>query len=156
MREDQHVIEDPLTTWPGQFPYRVLADFGITPRSTQADVEEVAFTLMVEGMMSPTTQQAWRRLRDVTTRLLADLLLYDIDEADLGRMHDHITRELANPGEPPEVTEALTTIPVEVMACLADELTDLPIERPEPPTPPADLCAFPTESFVDGLIRFDR
>jgi hypothetical protein len=137
------VIEDPLTTWPGQFPYRVLADFGITPRSTQAEVEDVAFTLMAEGRMNPTTQQAWRQLRDVTSRMLADLLLYDIDHEDV---------DPANP----EVTEALTTIPVEVMACLADELTDLRVEPPEPPAPPADLCAFPTQSFVDGLIQFDR
>ncbi|HKS49840.1 MAG TPA: hypothetical protein VJT49_32985 [Amycolatopsis sp.] len=151
------MIEDPLTTWPGQFPYRVLAGVGITPQSTQAEVNDVAFTLMAEGMMNPTTQQAWHQLRDVTRRLLVDLLLYDIDqEADIGRMADHVTQELANPGEPPEVTEVLTTIPVEVMACLADELTDLHIRRPEPPKAPADLCAFPTPSFTDSLIQFDR
>jgi hypothetical protein len=108
------VIEDPLTIWPGQFPYRVLADFGITPRSTQADVEDVAFTLMAEGRMNPTTQQAWRELRDVTSRLLVDLLLYDIDQEV-----DHDPR----------------------------------LEHPEPP---AGLDAFPTPSFIDGLIQFDR
>lgn len=76
------MIEDPLGTWPGRSPYQVLADVGITPRSTQADVEDAAFTLMAEGMMNPTTQQAWRRLRDVKSRLLVDLLLYDADPTD--------------------------------------------------------------------------
>ena len=73
------MIEDPLTTWPGRFPYRVLADVGITPRSTQADVEDAAFTLMTENLMDPAAHQAWHRLRDVPTRLLVDLLLYDLD-----------------------------------------------------------------------------
>jgi hypothetical protein len=151
------VIEDPLTTWPGRFPYRVLADVGVTPRSTQADVEDAAFTLMTENLMNPATQQAWGRLRDVPGRLVVDLLLYDLDQdADIDRLREEIAQELAKPGEPPEVTEALTTIPVDVLACLADELADLPIEPPEPPTVPADLCAFPTPSFLDGLIRFDR
>lgn len=151
------MIEDPLTTWPGRFPYRVLADVGITPRSTQADVEDAAFTLMTENLMNPATQQAWRRLRDVPGRLLVDLLLYDLDEdADIGPLQEEIAHELANPGEPPEVTEALTTIPVELLACLADELADLPLEQPALPDVPADLCAFPTPSFLDGLIRFDR
>lgn len=151
------MIEDPLTTWPGQFPYRVLADFGITPRSTHADIEDVAFTLMTEGMMNPTTQQAWCLLRGVTSRLLVDLLLYDIDqESDLGPLRDQVAQELADSGEPSEVTEALTSIPVEVMACLADELTDLRVEPPESPELPVDLCAFPTPSFFDSLIRFDR
>ena len=116
------MIEDPLTTWPGGFPYRVLADVGITPESTQADVEDAAFTLMTENLMNPTTQQAWRRLRDVPGRLLVDLVLYDLEDADIGVLQEEIAHEPAGPGEPPEVTEALTTIPVEVLACLADEL----------------------------------
>jgi hypothetical protein len=147
------VIEDPSTTWPGQFPYRALAAVGITPASTHAEVEEATFTLMTEGLMNPATQQAWRLLRDVPGRLLADLLLYDVDLAPL---QDDVAAELANPGEPPEVTEALTTIPADVLACLADELADLRVEPPDPPVVPAGLCAFPTPSFVDGLIRFDR
>lgn len=151
------MIEDPLTTWPDQFPYRVLAEFGITPQSTEAEVKDVVFTLMAEDMMNPTTQHAWHQLRDLTSRLLVDLLLYDIDqEADLDRIQDHIARQLSEPGEPPEVTETLTTIPLDIMDCLADELTDLCVRPPEPPTPPADLCAFPTPSFIDGLIQFDR
>jgi hypothetical protein len=76
------MIEDPLATWPGPSPYQVLADVGITPRSTRADVEEAAFTLMAEGLMNPATQQAWRRLRDPKSRLLVDLLLYDVDQID--------------------------------------------------------------------------
>ncbi|HEX4224702.1 MAG TPA: hypothetical protein VHZ97_20190 [Pseudonocardiaceae bacterium] len=75
------MIEDPLASWPGRSLYQVLAEAGVTPRSTQADVEDAAFTLMAEGMMNPTTQQAWRRLREVKSRLLVDLLLYDVDQA---------------------------------------------------------------------------
>jgi hypothetical protein len=148
------VIEDPLTTWPGQFPYRVLADVGITPWSTQADVEDAAFMLMAEGMMNPITQQAWRRLRDVPSRLLVDLLMYDLDqEADIGRLLKEITQELTRPAEP---SEAPTTLPLELMTGLAQELADVPVEPPAPPDVPADLCVFPTPSFLDGLIRFDR
>lgn len=139
------MLEDPLTTWPGGFPYRVLAEVGITPRSTQADVEDAAFTLMAEGLMNPATQQAWRLLRDVPSRLLVDLLLYDLDQdSDIGRLQEEITGE------------ALTTIPAELMGGLADELAELPAESPEPPTVPSDLCPFPTPSFLDGLIQFDR
>jgi hypothetical protein len=151
------VIEDPLTTWPGPFPYRVLAEFGITPRSTQAEVRDVTFTLMTEDRMNPTTQQAWGQLRDLTGRLLADLVQYDVDqETDIDRLRDQITHELASPGEPDEVTEALRTMPIELMACLADELTDLCVEPPLTPRPPADLAVFPAPAFLDGLIRFDR
>lgn len=105
------MIEDPSTTWPGRFPYRVLADFGITPRSTQAEVKDVAFTLMAEDMMNPTTQRAWHQLRDVAGRLLVDLLLYDIEEdADVDRLRHHSAAEPANSGEPHEVAEILTDL----------------------------------------------
>jgi hypothetical protein len=144
------MFEDPLTRWPGQFPYRVLADFGITPRSTQAEVKDVVFTLMAEDMMNPTTQRAAGELRDLAGRLLADLLLYDVgEEAELDRLDERIAHELADPGEPAEVTEALTTIPIELLEGLADELA-------EEPNPPAGPGAFPTPSFLDRLIQFDR
>lgn len=121
------MIEDPLTSWPGPFPYRVLAGFGITPQSTQADVRDVVFELMNEDMMNPTTQQASGQLRDLAGRLLADLLLYDIDlEADLDQWHDRVTRELADLREQDEIA------------------------------PPVDLDSFPTQAFIDGVIRFDR
>ncbi|GAA4232488.1 hypothetical protein GCM10022254_32470 [Actinomadura meridiana] len=132
------MIEDPLTTWPGGFPYRVLADAGITPRSTRADVEAAAFTLMAEGMMNPTTQQAWSRLRDVPSRLLMDLLLYDIDDATIGRLHEEITRELAESAQE------------------AGAPGTLPAGSPRPAAVPDDLFPFPSPSFLDGLIRFDR
>lgn len=119
------MIEDPLTTWPGGFPYRVLAEAGITPHSTQDDVEAAAFTLMAEGMMNPTTQQAWSRLRDIPGRLLLDLLLYDIDDATIGRLHDAITRELAESARDPGSSGT----------------------RPDDP--------YPDPSVWDGLIRFD-
>jgi hypothetical protein len=148
------VIEDPLMIWPGGLPYRVLADVGITPRSPQADIEEAAFTLMAEGLMNPATQQAWRQLRDVPSRLLVDLLFYDLDQdADIGRLLGEISEELV---KPTELSEALTTLPVELLAGLADELAAIPVEPPAPPAVPVDMCAFPTPSFLDGLIRFDR
>lgn len=122
------MFEDPLITWPGGFPYRVLAGIGITPRSTRAEVEEAVFTLMIEDLLNPVTQQALNQLRDVARRLLLDLLLYDLDEeADVDRLAEAVGAELANSAEPGEVTEALRTIP----------------------------DAFPTRSFLDGLIEFD-
>jgi len=144
------MLEDPLITWPGGFPYRVLAGIGITPRSTRAEVENAVFTLMTEDLLNPATQQALNQLRDLARRLLLDLLLYDIGEEDLDRLDEAVAAELANPGEPGEVTEALRTIPVDVLAGLADELADPRIE------PPIGLAAFPTQSFLDSLIGFDR
>lgn len=88
------MIEDPLTNWPGRFPYRVLADIGITPDSTRADVEDVAFTLMADDRMDPATHHAWQQLRDLRSRLLADLLLYDVDqEPARQRIRAHIADE---------------------------------------------------------------
>ena len=150
------MIKDPLTVWNGQYPYDALAVAGITPQSSQADVEQASFTLMATHTMNPTTQKAWHELRDIQRRLLADFLLYDIDPAnDIGRAQERIRRELADHGEPPELTAAIT-IPAEILGGLADELSEVRLEPPPPPVVPADLCAFPSQTLIDRLIHFDR
>ncbi|GDY31983.1 hypothetical protein [Gandjariella thermophila] len=148
------MIKDPLTVWNGPFPYDALAPAGITPRSTQAEVEDASFTLMTRRLMNPVTQKAWDELRDVRRRLLADFLLYDVDPADFDEARQHVRRELADPGEPSQVTDALAA-PVEFLDDLAGDLSEVTL-TPPPPVLPRDLDAFPPQSLIDSLISFDR
>jgi hypothetical protein len=150
------VIKDQLTVWNGQFPYDVLAPAGITPMSTQAEVEDASFTLMTKRMMNTTTQKAWDELRDPQRRLLVDILLYNVDPAEeIARARERIERELADPGEPPELAGALT-VPAELLDELADELTTVHLESPPPVAAPPELAPFPPQSLIDSLILFDR
>jgi hypothetical protein len=122
------VIKDPLTVWNGQFPYDALDRAGITPESSQSDVEEASFTLMTGRMMTPAAQKAWHELRDIRRRLLVDLLLYDVGpDIGTGQAREKIQPEPADPGE---------TSPG--------------------PLPPAGLGDFPSQHFIDSLIHFDR
>jgi hypothetical protein len=96
------VIKDPLTVWNGQFPYDALGRAGITPESSQSDVEEASFTLMTGRMMTPATQKAWHELRDIRRRMVVDLLLYDIGlDTEPAQAGDRIQRELADTSPEP-------------------------------------------------------
>jgi hypothetical protein len=66
---------DSLVTWEDGFPYLVLAEAGITPASSIADVKEASFTLMSRGM-SPEQRAAWDALRFPERRLVIDFFLY--------------------------------------------------------------------------------
>lgn len=143
------MIQDPLTVWNGTYPYDALAAVGITPESTQADVEQASFDLMAAGLMNPATQKAWAELRDVRLRLLADFLQYDVDPAsDIGRARDRIRAQLGDPGAPPEVGAALV-MPPEIMDELADELTGTGFG------PLPESGGFPLWPLIDRLIEFD-
>ncbi|MET9265623.1 hypothetical protein [Amycolatopsis sp. NPDC004079] len=131
------MIEDPLTEWPGEFPYRVLADFGITPRSSQAEVKDVVFELMARDRMNPVTQRAADELRDPAVRLLADLLHYDLDPATVGPPEAFAEPPAGPPG-----------LPAALVAFLSGELLgELGGEAPS--------AVFPSRPFLDGLVRFD-
>jgi hypothetical protein len=150
------VIKDQLTVWSGQFPYDALAPAGITPQSSQAEVEDASFALMTKRMMNSTTQKAWDELRDPQRRLLVDMLLYNVDPAEeIGRARARLERELADTGEPPELAEALT-VPAELLHELAAELTTVHLEPPGPVAAPKELGPFPSPSLIDSLIQFDR
>jgi hypothetical protein len=75
------MIKDPLTRWPGPFPYDVLAKSGITLSSSLREVLDASFSLMEQGVMTQEERQAWDDLRLLPRRLLADFFLYDFDPA---------------------------------------------------------------------------
>jgi hypothetical protein len=133
------VIKDPLTVWQGPFPYDVLAPAGVTPRMPHARMQDVSF-----------------ELRTVRRRLLVDLVLYPVDPAnEIADARARVERELAEPGEPPEVAEALEfrAPPPEDWA---EELG--PLELPEPQEVPsyAEFDSVTPSALVDRLIEFDR
>ncbi|MFE0138184.1 hypothetical protein ACFWY6_42560 [Streptomyces sp. NPDC059037] len=77
------MIKDPETNWDGgPFPYDALAEVGVTPWTTHAALQDISFELLARRLMTPVTQQAWDDLRSVRRRMLAELLLYDVDLTD--------------------------------------------------------------------------
>lgn len=120
------MIKDPSTSWDGgPFPYDALADVGVTPRTSHADVQDVSFELLARRLMTPVTQQAWDELRVVRRRMLAELLLYDVDLAsDIPAAQAALDRALA----------------------AAEPATGPPPESPLPEE---------TVRLLDGLITFD-
>jgi hypothetical protein len=150
------VIKDPLTAWDGPFPYDELAPVGVTPEVSHAAMADVSFELMTRRMMNSRTQKAWDELRTMRRRLLIDLLLYDVDPAEeLGRARTALAAERSDPGEPPQVAQALT-ISAGFLDELAGELAD--VELPEPPPLGHDpqFGMFPSSVSYDDLIQFDR
>jgi hypothetical protein len=152
------MIQDPLTTWDGPFPYDELAAAGITPASTHKQVvDDAPFALMVSGGLTSRAQRALDELRDPERRLVADFLLYDVDLA--GEIDG--ARESLGPadGEPEVVTEVLSTTPG-WLAILATQIAQAARQvtgsadpavpdRPEP-------GALPVLPLIDALIEFDR
>ncbi|HEX4703692.1 MAG TPA: hypothetical protein VH352_16300 [Pseudonocardiaceae bacterium] len=149
------MIKDPLTVWQGPFPYDVLAPAGVTPRMPHARMQDVSFDLLAKGM-PPQSHKAWDELRTVRRRLLVDLVLYPVDPAnEIADARARVERELAEPGEPPEVAEALEfrAPPPEDWAA---ELG--PLDLPEPQEVPsyAEFDSVTPPALVDRLIEFDR
>ncbi|MFD0412690.1 hypothetical protein [Streptomyces sp. NPDC127108] len=95
------MIRDPDS---GPSPYDVLADAGVTPWTSQADLRDVPFELLARRLMTPFTQAAWDELRTVRGRLLVDLFRYDVElAAELpGAVAeiDRLLQEQAGPGGP--------------------------------------------------------
>jgi hypothetical protein len=149
------VIKDPWLVWPGPFPYDVLAPAGVTPHMSHSRMQNVTYDLMEMGMR-PETHKAWDELRSVRRRLLVDLMLYPVDPAaETASALAHLERELATPGEPPEVAEALEFRPPPP-ADWAEELGELSL--PEAPDVPsyAEFDSVTPAALLDELIRFDR
>jgi len=70
------MIKDPDTVWDGGFPYDTLAAEGITPDSTHQEVIDLPFRLMRHGRYSLPVQLAHDELRQLSRRLVLDLLMY--------------------------------------------------------------------------------
>jgi hypothetical protein len=149
------VIKDPWTVWSGPFPYDVLAPAGVTPHMTHRRMQEVPFDLLAQGM-PPGTQKAWDELRSVRRRLLVDLVLYPVDPAaETASALAHVERELATPGEPPEVAEALEFRPPPPQDW-AEELGELELPAPQDVPSYAEFDSVTPPGLLDELIRFDR
>ncbi|MFC9428330.1 hypothetical protein [Streptomyces sp. NPDC056987] len=153
------MIKDPLTEWDGPFPYNELTVAGVTPDTTHAAMADVSFDLMTRRLMNARTQNAWHELRDLRRRLLADVLLYDIDPAEeVARARADLAAErdaAGGGGEPPEVARALS-VPVAWLDALAGELSAVEVPVPEAAGPAPGLGVFPSGALIDSLIRFDR
>ncbi|GHC55561.1 hypothetical protein [Streptomyces flavofungini] len=92
------MIKDPESA---PSPYDALAEAGVTPWTSHADLRDVPFELLARRLMTPHTQAAWDALRTVPGRLLVDLFLYDVDlAAELPGAVAEIDRTLAEPGGP--------------------------------------------------------
>jgi hypothetical protein len=65
--------------WPpweyGVSPYDALAPAGITPDSTQRDLQDASYTLIEQGLWTPERRAAWDELRRVEGRLWVDFFL---------------------------------------------------------------------------------
>ncbi|GAA4744735.1 hypothetical protein [Actinomycetospora chibensis] len=146
------MIVDPETAWDGEFPYDALGPIGITPSSSQGEVNDASFVLMTRRLLNAKTQKAWDELRDVNRRLVIDCLLYDLDlDMEVRRAREAVERALAEPGEPPEVAAGLI-----VTSELLEGLLDVgPHVRLAPPRPPV-LPDVPPVTLILDLIEFDR
>ncbi|MWA14319.1 hypothetical protein [Streptomyces sp. BA2] len=119
------MIKDPSTSWDGgPYPYDALAEVGVTPGMSHADLQDVSFELLARRLMTPATQQAWDELRVVRRRMVAELLLYDVDlpselpAADAALDAALAVREsLGREGPPPQ------TLPEEIVQLLDDLIT---------------------------------
>lgn len=150
------MLKDPLTAWDGPYPYDVLALVEVTPHHSHAEILDLSYELMERGLMTPLARIAWEELRRVERRLLADLLLYDLDpQTEVAAASAAIDAELRRPGPPQYAEEALELRP-ELLDELAGELRSVELDPPSPigvipefadPTPPG---------LLDDLIRFDR
>ncbi|MGW7073977.1 hypothetical protein ACWGH2_01085 [Streptomyces sp. NPDC054871] len=124
------MIKDPSTSWDGgPYPYDALAEVGVTPGMSHADLQDVSFELLARRLMTPATQHAWDELRVVRRRMVAELLLYDVDlAAELPAAEAELDRALAAgaPGQPAAP------------------------ERPSPSDPPEEIVR-----LLDDLITFD-
>ncbi|MGH3795771.1 MAG: hypothetical protein ACRDSP_12880 [Pseudonocardiaceae bacterium] len=150
------MIKDPLTVWDGPFPYDLLAPVGVHPELPHSAMQAVAFDLMTRGLMNPQTHRACDELRTVARRLLVDLLCYDVVPADhIDAARAEVEHELGDPGEPAEVTEALTLGPA-LLGELADELDELVLDAPRDVAGGAPIEVLDWPGLLDQLIRFDR
>ncbi|THV39836.1 hypothetical protein [Glycomyces buryatensis] len=149
------MIRDPHTVWNGRYPYEALEPAGIGPASTQDEVEDASFTLMTKRLMNPVTQTAWDELRELPKRLLADALLYDVDtEAEIERAGAWVRRERESQAQVD--TDRYWSMPPELPAALAADLPELEVGPPPEVELPAEADQFPSQAFIDKLIRFDR
>ncbi|MFC8128841.1 hypothetical protein [Streptomyces sp. NPDC057302] len=91
------MIKDPSTSWDGgPFPYDALAEVGVTPGTSHAGLQDASFELLARRLMTPVTQQAWDELRVVRRRMVAELLLYDVDlEAEIPAAQAALDRAFA-------------------------------------------------------------
>lgn len=141
------MIHDPSTMWDGPFPYEVLAPAGAGPDTPHTEMQDLSFELMSRRLMTPRTQHAWHELRTTRRRLLADVLLYDVEMGTaLPAAREEAEEALSAPAGPPPCAEEWLRPPWGPADRLADELDGVPLP-PFPGPPPAPLAT---------TVRFER
>ncbi|MGH3941984.1 MAG: hypothetical protein ACRDTG_25860 [Pseudonocardiaceae bacterium] len=122
------MIKDPLIVWNGSFPYDVLEPVGVTPAMSHSDMLGVSYDLLTSGPVDPEMEQAWDELRMIRSRLLVDLVLYNVDPAvEIAAARDEVEYELGRLG----------------------------VESPQNVASTPELDNF-VSHLLDQLIRFDR
>src|SRR2546429_8383519 len=96
------MLKDPFTAWDGPFPYDLLKPVGATPELPHAEMLEIPFELLSQGLMSPEANHAWEELRLIERRLFVDLMMYELDPAtEIAAARAAGGRGPADPGAPP-------------------------------------------------------
>ncbi len=77
MSEPKHqAFVDPALPWEGEFPYRVLRRFGITPDSPADAVQDASFDMSASDLADAAVNLAWEKLRVPRRRLVIDFFCY--------------------------------------------------------------------------------
>lgn len=93
------MIKDPLTEWPGLFPYDGLAGSGCGPNSSMREIQEAPFALIESGQWSAERRAAWGELRFVDRRMWVDFLMYAVSESEIEAQMTNVAEELCGEGE---------------------------------------------------------
>src|SRR2546423_871371 len=106
------MLKDPFTAWDGPFPYDLLKPVGATPELPHAEMLEIPFELLSQGLMSPEANHAWEELRLIERRLFVDLMMYELDPATgIAAAPAAVERGVADPGGPAGGGQALRIPP---------------------------------------------
>ena len=119
---------DPLNRLERELPYDALAPAGITPDSTQREVQDANFALMERGLATPATRRAWDELRFPESRLYVDLFLHQLDlEAGRAFAAEMLSRSIEECGDALPVTE-LSELDLGALGEMGREFRDFVLE----------------------------
>jgi hypothetical protein len=154
------MIEDPAAAQDGSWPYAALAEAGITLSSSQAEIRNAPFELMLGGVFDQRAQTAADRLRNPRWRLLADAFAYDVDlAAELTAERDRFEREYAETKDvvdPPDVVALALRVSDEWLLGQLDDFDEFTLDPPPAVLDLHGLSIPPAIGPIVDLIRFDR
>ncbi len=138
------LFPDPALPWEGDYPYRSMEPFGVSPASTAAEVLDASLGMSPDDLGSE-VNTSWHALRMPRGRLLADFFLY----------------ELPAPPAPVAVASGLPSdlVPRRFLLDLVDALLDdaelrganrAAVDPPASLHGPAPLWELPAPATTDG------